>query len=102
MAKWKKELVADIFYDGLTKACDDHLLSKHDKRRLMKQIAEFFGIADLKRANNHPEAIRKKIKDNREHKTGPKGEIPGGKPGENVIPLYQGLGHKYLSRKKSA
>jgi len=102
MAKWKKELIANIFYEGLTQACDEHLISKHDKRRLMKELAHFFDIADLKKPNNHKEALKKKILENREFQIGPKGEIPGGKPGENVVPLYKGLGEEYLSRKKAS
>ena len=102
MAKWKKELVADIFYDGLTKACDQQLISKHHKRHLMKQLAVFFDMKDLKRPNIHKDAIAAKIKANTTSKVGPVKEIPGPKPGEVTVEDYNGVGSGYLSRKKVA
>ena len=107
MAKWKKEVVANIFYDGLTQACDEHLISKHDKRRLMKELASFFGITDLKRPNNHQQALKKKILENREFEIGPKGPIPGSDTLDSkgrvsvYIPehKFEGLGAKFLGRK---
>lgn len=107
MAKWKKEIVAEIFYDSLSKACEEHLISKTHKRRLMKELAEFFDIAALKRTSIHPEAVKRrnemvKARIKKESAIGPEGVIPGGKPGENTIPLYQGLGHKFLARRKQA
>ena len=103
MAKWKKEVVADIFYDGLTKACDEHLISKHHKRKLIKEIAVFFDIHALKLPVKHKDAIRKKIMDNTNHEAGPAQAKPawGGKPGEDVVPQYEVLGSKFLKRRKA-
>lgn len=104
MAKWKREIVANIFYDGLSKACDEQLISKHDKRRLMKKMAEFFDVPDLRRPNNHLEAIKLRIKENTSHEASPAQEKPawGGKPGEDTVPRYEQLGAKFLNRKKVA
>lgn len=107
MAKWKEEVVASILYDGLTKACDDGIINKHVKRRLIKDLAVFLNLKDLKKPNYHPAATKRKMemlkvvmKERRGKIAGPKGPLGGEHTGQVYIPEYQGLGHKFLGRRK--
>jgi len=106
MAKWKKEYVAAIFYDGLSQACEEGIISKHIKRKLMKDLADFFQMSDLVRASRNRKAIAHRIQTNETYKFGPVQDKPawGGKPGEDVVPIYkhEGLGSKFLKKKGNA
>lgn len=100
MAKFEERIIADKILDVLYDEVEAGRISKARFRRLQTQMGEFFGIHDLCRRKLHPKAIEaymKKVK-----LAGPKSKLPGGKPGENVVPIYEGLGHKYLKKKKGA
>jgi hypothetical protein len=97
MAKFEERIIADKILDVLYDEVEAGRISKGRFRRLQTEMGEFFGIPDLCRRKLHPEAI--KAMRAKEKLAGPKGKIPGGKPGENVVPIYKGLGHKYLKTK---
>lgn len=102
MAKWRDSRIADEFEDALFKLCEEKVISRQQKRRLANKLAEFFGLPDLARRKTHPDVLAARLKANNTSKFGPVKPIPGPKPGENTIPLYQGLGGGYLDRKKAA
>lgn len=102
MAKWEKGHIADAFQNVLDQLCEDKKISRQKKRRLQGQLAVFFNLPDLARKKNHPHAVAERLKANEVSKHGPAKPIPGPKPGEDVVPLYKGLGNDYLSRKKVA
>lgn len=100
MAKFEERIIADKILDVLYEEVEAGRISKGRFRRLQTEMGNFFNIPDLCRRKLHPEAI--KAMRAKEKLAGPKNKIPGGKPGENVVPIYQGLGHKYLSKKGAA
>jgi hypothetical protein len=107
MAKFEERIIADKILDVLYDEVEAGRISKGRFRRLQTQMGEFFNISDLCRRKLHPEAIKamrakEKLKGPTGNKNNPSPKIPGGKPGENVIPLYEGLGHKYLSKKQAS
>ena len=100
MAKWKKGHLADVLLNVLYEEAEAGRISKQEFRRLQTDMGKFFDLPDLIRRKTDKKAVAARLKANKEHTIGPKGIIPGGKPGENIVPLYEGLGHKYLSTKK--
>lgn len=102
MAKWKKGHLTDAFLNAIDNEYLEGRLSRQERRRLQNQIATFFELPDLARKSTHPSAVERRIKANKTSKTGPVKEIPGPRPGENTVPMYEGLGHGYLDRKKAA
>lgn len=102
MAKWRDSRIADEFEDALFRLCEEKIISRQQKRRLANKLAEFFGLPDLARRKTHPDVLAARIKANDTSKFGPVKPIPGPKPGEDVVPLYKGLGGGYLDRKKAA
>jgi len=100
MAKFEERIIADKILDVLYDEVEAGRISKARFRRMQTEMGNFFNIPDLCRRKLHPEAIKNMRK--KEKLAGPKGKIPGGKPGEDVIPLYEALGHKYLKKKGAA
>jgi hypothetical protein len=104
MAKWRKGHLANAFYETIHREIEAGRLSKQQGKQLQSQLAKFFGLDDLARIKTHDDAIRRKLLLNKEYEIGPKGPIPGGKPGEDIVPIYkfEGLGSKFLKRKGAA
>ena len=102
MAKWKRGHLADVFLNVLYEEAEAGRISKQEFRRLQNEMGKFFNLPDLIRRKTNKQELKARLLANKEHTIGPKGVIPGGKPGKNVVPLYEGLGHKYLSQKKQS
>ena len=106
MAKWKKGHLADVFFNALLIELTEHRISAGEFRRLKSGIAKFFDLPDLVSKKTHPDAIKRqnemtKRRLREEKLAGPTKIVPGGKPGENVIPIYEGLGAKFLKRRSA-
>lgn len=102
MAKWRKGHLANAFYETIHREIEAGRLSKQQGKQLQSQMAKFFGLDDLARLKTHQDAIRQRLMLNKLHEIGPAKEIPGGKPGEDIVPEYGQLGSKFLGRKKTA
>jgi len=100
MAKWRKGYVADLLYGHIFQDWHDGKITKHEATQVAKLLGKEW--KDLLPGNKDRRAIARRLEKNKEYEIGPKNPIPGPKPGENVIPIREGLGSKYLSRKKSA
>lgn len=102
MAKWKQGALADIVGDALLEANVTGVISDQEYRAYMQKAGKALGLSDLIRVSRNKLAIAHRIKTNDTYKHGPKGIIPGGKPGENVVPHYEGLGDRFLKRHRKA
>lgn len=102
MAKWKQGALADIVGDALLEANVTGVISDQEYRAYMQKAGKALGLPDLVRVSRNKLAIAHRIKTNDTYKHGPKGVIPGGKPGENVVPHYEGLGDRFLKRHRKA
>lgn len=104
MAKWRKGHLANAFYETIHREIEAGRLSKQQGKQLQSKLATFFGLDDLSRIKTHDDAIKHRLMLNNMHEIGPAQAKPawGGKPGENVVPQYEQLGSKFLSRKKVA
>lgn len=98
MAKWKAGALADIVGDALLEANIVGVISDREYRAYMQKAGKALGLPDLVRISNHKLAIAHRVKNNDTSKHGPKGPLPGGKPGEDVVPHYEGLGDRFLKR----
>ncbi len=104
MAKWRKGHLANAFYETIHREIEAGRLSKQQGKQLQSQLAKFFGLDDLARIRTHDDAIKHRLMLNKEYEIGPKNPIPGGKPGEDIVPEYkfEGLGSKFLNKKGAA
>ncbi len=102
MAKWRKGHLSNAFYETIHREIEEGRMSKQQGKRLQAELAKFFGLRELARIKTHPHALKEKLLKNEEFKIGPKQKNPtwGGKPGEDIVPQYNGLGEGYLSKKK--
>ncbi len=98
MAKWKAGALADIVGDALLEANVIGVISDQEYRRYMEKMGKVLDLPDLIRIRNNKLAIAHRVKTNDTSKHGPKGKIPGGKPGEDIVPHFQGLGDRFLKR----
>ena len=104
MAKWRKGHLANAFYETIHREIEAGRLSAQQGKQLQDKLGQFFGLDDLRRIKTHADAIRHKLLLNKEYEIGPKNPIPGGKPGEDIVPVYkfEGLGSKFLNKKGAA
>ncbi len=106
MAKWKAGMLADIIGDALLEANIAGVISDQEYRKYMEKAGKALGLNDLVRIKNHKLAIKHRVTTNDTHKHGPKQPNPawGAKPGVDVVPQYEALGSRFLSRhlKKTA
>lgn len=102
MAKWKQGALADIVGDALLEANIVGIISDQEYRAYMQKAGKALGLPDLVRVSHNKLAIAHRVKTNDTHKHGPKGKIPGGKPGEDIVPHYEGLGDRFLKRHRKA
>lgn len=100
MAKWKQGALADIVGDALLEANVIGIISDQEYRAYMQKAGKALGLPDLVRITNNKLAIAHRVKNNDTSKHGPKGQIPGGKPGENVVPNFKAIGEGILARLK--
>ena len=101
MAKWEERVIADKILDVLYDEVEAGRISKPTFRRLQTKMGEFFNIPDLIRRKTNKEFLKLKFKQKLEAERKILGNnIPGGKPGENVVAIYEGFDSKYLKRKK--
>jgi len=98
MAKWKAGALADIVGDALLEANVVGVISDQEYRAYMQKAGKALGLPDLVRISNNKLAIAHRVKKNDTSKHGPKGKLPGGKPGEDIVPHYEGLGDRFLKR----
>jgi hypothetical protein len=102
MAKWKAGTLADIVGDALLEANLSGIISDQEYRKYMEKMGKVLGLTDLVRIRNSKLAIAHRIRNNDTAKHGPKpgSYIPGGKPGEDIVPQWEGLGSKALAKLK--
>jgi len=100
MAKWKQGALADIVGDALLEANVIGIISDQEYRAYMQKAGKALGLPDLVRVTNNKLAIAHRVKTNKTHEASPKGKIPGGKPGENVVPQFVGIGDRFLRKHK--
>lgn len=100
MAKWKAGALADIVGDALLEANVSGVISDQEYRAYMQKAGKALGLPDLVRISNNKLAIAHRVKNNDTSKHGPKGPIPGGKPGEDTVPHFKAIGEGILARLK--
>lgn len=114
MGKWKAGALADIVGDALLEANVVGVISDQEYRAYMQKAGKALGLPDLVRISNNKLAIAHRVKSNAEkmklaeknedgkHVTikGTKAPIPGGKPGEDIVPHFKAIGEGLLARLK--
>lgn len=100
MAKWRKSYVADLIYGHILDDLHAEKINAIEAKRICHILGEEY--KDLLPRKFHSGAIKNHLRKNKTHEVGPVKPIPGPKPGEAVVVEYNGIGSKYLSRKKVA